>query len=139
MKRTQVSRSDARRISELENQLGSRTLRTILSGESQRIMRPERLANIEAGRGRLTDAEIERIKLASANAQQIGQLKKRGQSRGNQEWKNNRALRDWMQNAKERGAKRRDDRSREMKAIRSLRFFGISPSSGRGYVRKAAA
>lgn len=139
MKRERVSSSEANRIAELESRFGSRTLRTILSPEGSRIMRPERLANLEGGSGQLTSAEKDRLARVSANAQQIEYLQGKGQGRGNIEWKNNRALRDWVAHGKERNAPRRDNRDRELKAIRSLRYFGIAPSSGRGYVRKASA
>ena len=101
-------------------------------------MRPDRLANLTGGTGQLTESEKDRIKLISANAQQLEYLQGKGERRGNIEWKNNRALRDWVAHGKERNAPRRDNRDRELKAIRSLRYFGIAPSSGRGYVRKAA-
>ena len=137
MKRERVSQSDARRIADLESRLGSRTLRTVLSPET-RLMRPERLDNLTRGSGKLSGEERDRLARVSANAQQIEYLQGKGQRRGNIEWKNNHALRDWVAHGKERNAPRRDNRDRELKAIRSLRFFGIAPSSGRGYVRKAA-
>jgi hypothetical protein len=138
MKRERVSSSEARRIAELESRFGSRTLRTILSPEGSRIMRGDRLANLTGGSGRLTEVEKDRLARVSANAQQIDYLQGKGQRRGNVEWKNNRALRDWVAHGKERDAPRRDNRDRELKAIRSLRYFGIAPSAGGGYVRKAS-
>jgi hypothetical protein len=138
MKRLPVSHHEAQRIAELTDRLGSRTVRTVLTGEGNRIMRPERLANIYGGTGRLTPEEKQRIELLSANAQQIEWLARKGEQRGNLEWKNNRALRDWMIHGKEKGQGRRRDRERELKAIKSLRYFGINPASGRGYVRKSA-
>ena len=139
MKRTRVSSRESQRLSQLESRLGSRTIRTILSGDSERLMRPERFANIQRGTAKLTEAEKERIGILSANAQRVEQLAKKGESLGNREFQTNRALRDWLQFGKGKDQERRKNRDEELKAIKGLRRLGYTGSlKGKGYVRKAA-
>lgn len=137
MKRTRISDTQSNRISELESRLGDKTIRTILTGENQRLMRPERYANLVSGKAQLTEAEKERISLLSANAQRIQTLARQSEQRGNIDFKTNRALRDWIQFGKQKGAERDPNRQRELKAIKGLRYLGISgPLARGGYVRK---
>lgn len=133
-----VSSSQSLRIAQLEQKLGSRTLRTILTSENQRLMRPERLSNLLTGSGKLSESEIDRLQLASSNAQQLSNLQKRGS--GKLPWKVNRSLRDWLAYGKTKSQSWKDmseeERKQGLKAIRALRFLGIDPSDGTYYVLK---
>lgn len=135
-----VSAQDSARISQLSNRLGDRTLRTLLTSESKRLMPPERIANLRAGTGKLSDAERDRLRLVSENANQIRALKSRAESHDKIEWKINRAIRDWVNNGKERGIpydmQSKDEKEQQLKAIKALRFFGVDPQDKTFYVKK---
>lgn len=137
MKRYSVSSRESDRILALTQRIDERAMRTILTGENERLMRPERFANIVRGTARLTEAEKDRIDLLSRNAVQIENLSKKGDTLGNREFETNRALRDWLQFGKAKGEPRPENRTKELRAIRGLRRLGYTGSlQGKGYVRK---
>lgn len=138
-----ISRSDAKQIQQLEQRLGSRLVRTILTGENKRLMPPSRMDRLIAGRGRLSADERERLELLNANARSIGALKNKrtaderhGLKR--KEFKVNRSIRDWVLHGKERDAQRTIGENGEQNAIRGLRFLGVDPSEKHYYLRKVA-
>src|SRR6266498_799311 len=106
-------------------------------------MRPERLENLKAGRGRLRPEEQEKLRVLSANYRSVAQLQKK-QTRGNghvrisTRTRKNRSIRDWLLHGKERDAERRDPED-EQKAIHGLRFLGVDPSEKHYYLRKVRA
>jgi hypothetical protein len=132
VKRTRVTRQERAQIVELENRLGSVRLRTILTQSDSRLMRPDRLERLESGSGTLTASERERLRLAKSNANLIENLARKNKSK--RSYKVNRALRDWVESGKARGAGGQsvDDKER---TIRALGYLGISPSEGTYYVR----
>lgn len=142
-----VSASDALRLRQLEQRLGSRLVRTVLTDSNRRIMRPDRLERLSAGRGKLSDNERERLERLSINAQSVEKLsKKEGQGNGHNRLskvtKKNRSIRDWLVHGKERGAPRPDDlpgKTDEQKAIHGLRYLGVDPSEKHYYLRKVRA
>jgi hypothetical protein len=139
-----ISGSDANRLRQLEQRLGSRLVRTILTDEDRRLMRPGRMDNLIAGRGRLSADESERLTRLSANAQSIEALKKKRSSDERhglkrKDFKVNRAIRDWVNHGKERDAQRTIGENGEQNAIRGLRFFGVDPSEKHYYLRKVKA
>ena len=125
-------------LANLESKLGNRTLRQILTPEGNRLMRPERLSNLLSGRGRLTEDQKERIELAARNSRQLSNLQTRGE--GKSPTRSNRALRDWLLSGKAKGTdyykQSEDERKKQLKAIRALRFFEVDPTEGTFYVRK---
>lgn len=133
-----ISAREAERLSALQSKLGDRTTRQILTPEGNRIIRPERMRNLLAGRGRLSESEAQQIENATRNASSLTALKKRGE--GKREFKVNRALRDWLSTGKAKGvdykSQSTDEKERQLKAIKALRFLGIDPSDGTFYVRK---
>ena len=136
-----ISGSDAKRIQQLEQRLGSRLVRTILTGENKRLMAPSRMDRLIAGRGRLSKDESERLTRLSANAQSIEALKSKrtaderhGLKR--KDFEVNRAIRDWVLHGKERDAERTIGENGEQNAIRGLRFLGVDPSEKHYYLRK---
>lgn len=135
---SRITTGQVAQVGSLTDKLGSLTLRTILTGNNQRLMRPERLANLAAGRGRLTEAERERLELASENSRALGTLKKRGKEK--RPTRVNRGLRDWLIAGKERDvdyqSQEPDEKKDQLKAIRALRFFGVDPSKGTYYVNR---
>lgn len=108
------------------------------AGESDRLMRPARLANLSRGSGRLTEGEAERLILVSGNAQLIENLALKNQSK--RPYKVNRALRDWISSGKAKGVRQTEiDADKKRRAIRALGFLGVDPSEGTYYVRKRKA
>lgn len=122
----------------LQTGLGDRTVRQILTPEGKRIIRPERMQNLLAGRGRLSESEAQQIENATRNASSLKALKKRGESQ--RDFKANRALRDWLSTGKQKGVEYKsqstETKEQQLKAIKALRFLGVDPSDGTFYVRK---
>ena len=135
-----ISPQESERISELSSRLGSLEFRTLLSqtGGTKRTMRPERLGNLTAGRGKITEAEAERLALISANAPLLENLSRKNQGKNKQ--KTRRALREWLTKGKEKGVRYSDQdketRDEQQRAIKALRYLGIDPSEGTYYVRR---
>lgn len=133
-----ISASDSTRISELVSRLGDRTLRQLLTPESKRLVRPERLQNLRAGTGRLSQADRERLRLVSANANQLVALKAHG--KGKAEWRVNRAMSNWITNGKPKGvdynSQDAETKSNQLRAIKALRYLGVDPQDGKFYVRR---
>lgn len=133
-----VSAREQERLQSLSGKLGDRTIRQLLTPESNRLMRPERLNNLLAGRGKLSEREARQIETISRNSNNLSALKTRGA--GKREFKVNRAMRDWLNNGKPKGIAYKDqdtaEKERQLKAIKALRFLGIDPSDGTFYVRK---
>lgn len=135
-----VTAQESERITELATRLGPLRFRTLMTGagESDRLMRPERLRHLESGSGTLTEGERERLELVSGNVQLIGNLAKKNTNK--RAYKTNRALRDWISHGKAKGViQDKSDEEKKHKAIRALGFLGIDPSEGTYYVRKRKA
>lgn len=142
MARRKVSAQESERISELATKLGSVRFRTLMTGagESDRLMRPVRLANLTRGSGTLTEGEQERLQLVSGNALLIENLAKKNPEK--RPYRVNRALRDWIAHGKAKGVppgKTDHDLEKKRKAVKALGYLGIDPSEGTYYVRKRKA
>lgn len=129
-----ASPEETRQISELQTRLGSLQFRTLMGKEGARIMRPERLANLAAGRGKLTAPEREQLARIQTNRAAISNLTKRGDKRGIKSSRTNRAVRTWLLHGKERDQKRRKD-DEELRAIRALRMLGVEVDEGHFYLK----
>jgi hypothetical protein len=137
MARRKVSAQESERISELATRLGSVRFRTLLTGagESDRLMRPERLANLQRGTGTLTEGEQERLQLVSGNIQLIQNLAQKNTAK--RPYRVNRALKDWIANGKPKGVIQTDaDKDKKLRAVKALGYLGIDPSEGTYYIRK---
>ena len=136
-----VSSGETKRLAELRSQLGDRTLRTLLTHEDKRLMRPERISNLLAGRGKLSEWERSRLQTVSTNAPKIKQLKAKG--KGKREFQSNRALRSWLSHGKAKGVEYKEqdapEKESQQQAIKALRFLGVDPGEGKFYVRKGSA
>lgn len=97
-------------------------------------MRPERLANLQAGSGRLSAADKDALDKAWSNRLAITNLGKRGDKLGRKDYRTNRAIRSWLLHGKGSDQKRRKD-DKELEAIKALRFLGIDPDDGLYYLR----
>lgn len=155
MKYAKISRADASRLRKLERELGSLSARRLLSGGNQRLLRPERLANLQAGKGKLKPWEKERILIVSRNTQAIKGLKARdekqsrttskgkGLSNSERERRADIAVRTWLLRGKDRDtlydAQTAKTKRKQQKAIKSLKYFDIDPTEQHYYVRKEAA
>lgn len=112
-------------------------------------MRPERLQNLQAGRGKLQPWEEERLRLASKNLPAIESLKdkqgdrevlsKRGKelSRGEKERRENRAIRTWLLRGKEKDTpydtQKTRDKGKQQRAIHALFYLGVDPVRDKDY------
>lgn len=153
-KRINITRGEAKRIRALERDLDDYTFRLLMTGGNNRLMRPERLENLKAGRGKLQPWEKERLSLISRNAPAIGALKERREdqplysSRKKQLATQTKdravghALKDWLLRGKDKetvyDTQDRKSKSRQARAIRALHFLGIDPTEKHYYVRKVA-
>lgn len=133
-KTTRITPDEAERIRELTTRIGDRRFRTILTNEGARLMRPERLTNLQSGSGRLSEADRKALDKAWSNRVAIQNLGKRGDKLGHKDFKTNRAIRTWLLHGKGSDQKRRKD-DKELQAIKALRFLGIDPDDGLYYLR----
>lgn len=152
-----ISRGQAKKIRHLQRELDDYTLRTLMSGGNQRLMRPERMQALASGRGKLKPWEADRLALISRNAQSIGALKERREdqplysarrkelSSKTKDRAVNRALRTWLVRGKEKDmpyqAQGMKARRSQQKAIHALIFLGYDPTGNDAhfYVRKETA
>jgi hypothetical protein len=143
-----VTAQESRDLATLVDRLGSVRLRTLLTEEDSRLLRPDRLLNLTAGRGRISESEASRLRLVKRNAREIELLarketKDEKKGRARKAHKVNRALRDWLTHGKERGIaygdQESDIKADQITAIKALRFFGVDPVKGQYYVKKVAA
>jgi hypothetical protein len=148
-KRVRITRSDQYRLGRLADNLDSYSIRVILSGGNQRLMRPERLANLQSGRGKLQPWEEERLRLVSKNLPAIESLKdkqgdrevlsKRGKelSKTEKERRENRAIRTWLLRGKEKeiayDTQKTRDKGKQQRAIHALFYLGVDPVSDKDY------
>lgn len=148
-RRVRISRSDQYRLGRLADHLDDYSVRVILSGGNQRLMRPERLANLQAGSGKLQPWEEERLRLASKNLPAIESLKdkqgdrevlsKRGKelSRVEKERRENRAIRTWLLRGKEKevayDTQKTRDKGKQQRAIHALFYLGVDPVRDKDY------
>lgn len=131
---TPITAEEAEQIRELTLRIGDRRLRTILTREGARLVRPERLANMEGGTARLSAADRKALNRAWSNRVAISNLGKRGDKLGKREFQTNRAIRTWLLHGKSESQRRRKDKD-ELDAIKALRFLGIDPDEGLYYLR----
>lgn len=135
----QVTATDAKMIRELSSRLGSVEFRQLLTGEGQRLMRPERLENLSTGKGKISDEEMARLQTIHTNSAAVKNLLRKGAGK-KRPYRTRRAVRDWLYNGKDKGVdyQSQDTETKEaqLKAIRALRFLGVDPSEGTYYVRK---
>lgn len=114
-----------------------------MSGGNQRLMRPERLANLKAGKAKLKPWEVERLQQIQRNSAALKGLKGKKEVPKSKEYQVNRALRTWLVRGKEKDipyeTQGRGTKARQQKAIKALRYLGIDPSEKHYYVRKVAA
>lgn len=133
-----ISASESAEILELARTIDPLLLRTLLSDEQKRLMRPERLENLESGKGRLSDAEAARLQEVRTNRQSIRNLARK--TGGKQPFKDRHAIRTWVRKGKSKGVEFKDQniekRHEQLAAIRALRFLGIDPSDGTYYVKR---
>ena len=136
MKLVRISPQESERISDLSSRLGSIEFRTLMSdtGGTHRLMRPERLSHLASGRGRISQAELERLELISANSALLQKLSQKD-PKEKKRYRVRHAMRDWLVAGKEKG-ETQSDKEREQRAVRALHFLGIDPSEGTYYVRK---
>jgi len=139
-RRVNVTRGQAKRIRQLERQLDDYTLRTLLSGTNQRLMRPERLENLKAGRGKLQPWESERLTQIQKNSDSLARLKELREDELTTKPKKglqNRSLRTWLVKGK-RGdvpydMQPRKTQRKQHSAIRALYFLGAEPDASVAY------
>lgn len=133
-----VTPQEAARISELANRIGSTRFRTLITDPNSRLIRPDRLSNLQEGRGKLSASEREALALVSTNSVAVENLARK--NGGKRPHKVNRAIRTWLLNGKEKGVdfkeQEADTRERQLNAIKALRFLGIDPGEGTYYVRR---
>lgn len=148
-KRVRITRSDQYRLGRMLDKADDYTVRVILSGGNQRLMRPERLANLQAGKGKLQPWEEERLRLASKNLPAIESLKdkqggrevlsKRGKelSRVEKQRRENKAIRTWLLRGKEKDVQydTQDTRAKDkqQRAIHALFYLGVDPVRDRDF------
>ena len=148
-KRVRISRSDQARLGRMLDKTDDYTVRVVLSGGNQRLMRPERLENLRSGRGKLQPWEEERLRLASKNLSGIESLKdkqgdrevlsKRGKELGGREKaiRENRAIRTWLLRGKESGVQydtqAARDKGKQQRAIHALFYLGVDPVRDKDY------
>ena len=136
-----ISAGDRKLIVKLEKQLGSKTLRTLLSPEAMGEQKPERtrivsnrrLGNLSSGKGKLTAEESAQLARINRNAADINRLKAKGHKKGQKDYQTNRALRTWVQHGKQKGGEKTPE---QLRAIRALRFLGVDVDSGKYYVKR---
>lgn len=137
-----VSIGDQRRLADLEARFGNVEVRTLLTGEGSRLIRPERFQHLLSGSGKLSETEAERIQLLSTNSNQIKALLKKNESKRSQ-YKVRRAVRTWVTQGKSKGVdfkkQSAEDRETQLAAIKALRFLGIDPGEGTFYVQRRKA
>jgi hypothetical protein len=148
-KRVRISRSDRYRLGRVTDHLDEYTIRVVLSGGNQRLMRPERLANLQAGKGKLQPWEEERLRLVSKNLPAIESLKNKQGDREQltnkgrklsvrvKSQKENRAIRTWLLRGKEPGVtydmQTTRDKEKQQRAIHALFFLGVDPINDKDY------
>lgn len=148
-KRIRIQPADSRQIQQLAKELDDYTIRTLLTPEGGRLIRPERYANLQAGRGVLTESEKERLGILSANKEALRSLKrkqrdreilsKRGKevtTRTKQQWEN-RALRSWVLHGKDRetpyDVQADVTKQKQQSAIHALFYLGVDPIKDKDY------
>lgn len=139
--RYRITRGQAHRIRELERELGDRTLRTLLTGGNERLMRPERLENLKSGRAMLKPWERERIALVRENRAGLKALVEKKEIKESQQYKVNRAARTWLVMGKESDIaydmQPRKQQRKQQRVVRALKFLGYDNLKDAPYIRKA--
>lgn len=133
-----ISASQSAEIKELLTHIDSLTLRTLLSEEDKRTLRPDRLQNLIEGRGRISRSEVLRLEDIRTNRVAIQNLSRK--QAGKRKYEKPRKIRQWLYHGKAKGVDYKDQSTEtkddQLQAIKALRFFGIDPSEGTYYVRK---
>jgi hypothetical protein len=151
-KRVRIQPGEARQIRGLTNGLDEYTVRSLLTPEGGRLIRPERFANLQSGKAKLTEAEKERLQILSANRQALTSLKKKQRGREvvskrgkelaprTKAQRENRALRSWVIHGKEKDTpydvQADSVKHKQQPAIHALFYLGIDPISEKTYYTK---
>ena len=151
-KRVRIKPGESRQIRGLLNQLDDYSVRTLLTGEGERLLRPERLANLREGKAKLTDAEKERLAKVYTNREALSSLKKKQRGREilaksgrevstrTKQQRENRALRSWVIHGKDRetpyDVQAPQDKEAQQPAIHALFYLGVDPISDKNYYTK---
>lgn len=103
-------------------------------------MRPERLENIKAGRGKLQPWEAERIRILQTNQSALGRLaKQEGEISKPAKRHRGKALKDWVLMGKEKetpyDTQAPNLKRKQQRAIKALYFLGVEPDQGHYYVK----
>jgi len=139
-----VTPEESEQIRSLELRLGSLRFRTLMTPESNRLMRPERLGNLSGGSGRITDEEAARIKAIRRNSNKLismGKRKTPSERKGGKrrEYEVNRKQRDWLFKGKDKGTSLKQwqtDNPGWYDALATLDYFDIDPDEKTYYVDK---
>lgn len=137
-----VSKEEVKRIRQLSDSIGELRFRTLLTGEDKRVLRPARLANLKAGRGRLSAEERTYLQSVSENLRSINALGKRSEKKGNRTFKTNRAIRTWVRYGKDSQTNYRKQLPRDpnqLRAIKALRLLGVDDLEGNFYVTQTGS
>lgn len=137
-----VSKEEAKRIRQLSDSIGELRFRTLITGEGKRVLRPGRLENLKAGRGKLSETEREAFQSVSSNVGTIKALGNRGQKKGLQTFKTNRAIRTWVLHGKDKSTNYRKQLPRDpnqLRAIKALRLLGVDDLEGQFYVNQTGS
>jgi len=112
-----------------------------MTESGDRTVRPERLDNWLAGRGRISSEEKERLKLLADNQRNIQNLERRGE--GKDQRKVRKSIRTWIEQGKSKdvefSSQSKDVRDRQIDAIIALRYLDVEPDEGTFYVKGRAA
>lgn len=151
-KRIRIQPGQSRKVRGLLRELDEYSVRTILTGEGDRLLRPERLANLREGKAKLTASEQERLEKAYANREALSSLKKKQRGREilaksgrevstrTKQRRENQALRSWVFHGKDRetpyDVQAPQDKSAQQPAIHALFYLGVDPISDQTYYTK---
>lgn len=129
-----VSSKESAQLSKLVQRWDSLTLRTMLTTENQRTIRPERLRNLTGGTGRLSDSERAQLAALTENQTTITALIRRSQNVP--ERRRRKALRDFTRYGKEKGVKTDPKDTRSQRSIRALKTLQVDQLQGNFYMRR---
>lgn len=137
-----VTPQQSEQIQKLEVRLGSLRFRALMTGENQRLMRPERLENLLEGHGRLSERERAQLGLIRRNSNKLVNLAKRESPRERKglrrrEYEVNRELKNWLQHSKpkeQRTDEWKEDDLHWWLALEALDYFDVDVDDKTYYV-----